>query len=95
VKVCWAAACAGTYDITVVGGTARQVGWRRYSVFPPWYTWGTFDSAKTFNATFVCDPYCDFWFDLLPGETYSIQGHLGGDGQRRGLGLCFPGGKWG
>jgi hypothetical protein len=83
-KVVWGSFIRGTYSIKVNGvmGLPRRIAWHRYSVFPPWHTWGTFDSSQTFGATFVCDPYCDFWFDLNPGEYAGVSGNCTG---------CFPG----
>lgn len=89
VKVCWAAGCRGTYNITVANGRPREIPWRRYSVFPPWYTFGNFDSRTAFGATFICDPYCDFWFFLEGAETYNAQFPRGNDGTFNGLTPCF------
>ena len=96
VKVCWANGSFGMYDITVIGTqTLRKIAWRRYSVLPPFYTFGAFDSTTTFYARFVCEPYCDFWFDLTLAEQCDIQPSLGNDGTRKGLTPCFAWAKWG
>lgn len=82
-KVVWASFAAGTYRFDFsLGGTPRPdtwIHWERYSVFPPWYTWGSHNTQNPFFATFICDPYCDFWFSsVFPGLTWSISGHLTG-----------------
>lgn len=83
-KIVWATLAHGDYSITVTNQflPKHKIPWNRYSVFPPWHTWGEFDSSDVFTATFVCDPYCDFWFELSSGDAVSITGHLEG---------CFPG----
>lgn len=61
----------GYYTGTVYGSYGVYQGgiyWERSSVFPPWFTWGTFQSdyGKTYTAVFICDPFAQFWFDLPP-----------------------------
>jgi hypothetical protein len=80
-KVAWASLAAGTYrfDFTLNGAPKPDtwLRWRRYSAFPPWYTEGAHNTRDPFNAIFVCDPYCDFWFGPVhPGVHWSISGHL-------------------
>jgi hypothetical protein len=59
--------------------STATLSWRRYSVLPPWYTWGTHacvdaqGNTQAFGAVFICDPYCDVWFNLPPGVTYRQQ----------------------
>jgi|JI10StandDraft_1071094.scaffolds.fasta_scaffold40125_1 hypothetical protein len=63
-KVLYASALLGTY-VAWFSFPGVSVRWRRYSVFPPWYTEGTYTTGDPFQfeAQLVCDPYVDFWFN--------------------------------
>jgi hypothetical protein len=81
IKVVWASLAAGTYrfDFSLNGSPNPDtwLRWKRYSVFPPWYTEGAHNTRDPFNAIFVCDPYCDFWFSgVRPGLAWTISGQL-------------------
>lgn len=82
VKSLWGTSLHGTSEGTFRSMSGKpfapgqMVQWRRFSVLPPWYTHGSHDMAGKFYATFICDPYCDFWFEVGNGIQITWYGQL-------------------
>lgn len=82
-KIVFGSFIAGTYTLkfSLLGSplpSGSMIQWRRYSVFPPFYTFGSHDMSTDFHATFVCDPYCDFWFETGQHVSIAIFGSADG-----------------